>query len=256
MALQQTVFSTATSTTLLVLVFLFLITGQQQHHRSDHFFVQCLSLQDTTLPTSSRKDFLHKVIPKMAQRGAVLSASMFLLPSPNVQAACLSGDTSPECIGVYKVPLEEAARSEMLNSKEALERNAPGLKFVVPTQPPPANYSQAREVLLAQREAARDIQQVVANGKLEEAGIKLLNLVPRVTSSGRVLVEAADSSVRAQFLQQRLDLVIALYSEADVMMGQGLRGQMGSITVAQLNIIKQLQEAASAFDDLLQMIPE
>lgn len=173
-------------------------------------------------------------------------------------SACLPGDLSPECIGVYKVPIDDNIKS-MVSTKEALKKFAPDLNFVPPIQSP-KSAKDALETLLAQRRAADDIQSVVAAGRLEEAGIKVLNLIPRLTVSGRLLVnnapvDAAASATIQELRQQQLTNLFqtaeVAWKEVDVLIGQGLRGDLGVSAVAQLHILAEMREATAAFDDFL-----
>jgi hypothetical protein len=178
-------------------------------------------------------------------------------------AACLPGDLSKECIGVYKVPIDDSVLP-YVGTPEALKRFAPDLNFVPPTARP-TSFSQAMAWLSAQRLAATDIREVVAAGRLEEAGIKVLNLLPKVNTAGGFLVEtirraagsssssttSAISQLRVQQVEDQYSLMIGLWGETDVMIGQGIRGDMGVSAVAQLNILKNIQEATIAMDDFL-----
>lgn len=155
------------------------------------------------------------------------------------------------------------AVSGMVGTKEALERNAPGLNYVPPV-PVPKSAADARLVLEAQRQAADDIRAVVAAGRLEEAGIKVLNLVPKVTAAGRVVVDTVAQTttfsdgvkeVQLLRLQSKLDETLGNFGQVDVDIGQGLRGEMGVVTAAQLQILADLKDAMMAFDDFLTQIP-
>jgi hypothetical protein len=193
-----------------------------------------------------------------------LFTSLVLLPvlQPNrALAACLPGDLSKECIGVYKVPIDDSILP-YVGTPEALKRFAPDLNYVPPTARP-TSVSQAMAWLSAQRLAATDIREVVAAGRLEEAGIKVLNLLPKVNTAGGFLVEtlrrsafsssttSAISQLRVQQVEDQYSLMIGLWGETDVMIGQGIRGDMGVSAVAQLNILKNIQEATIAMDDFL-----
>lgn len=175
------------------------------------------------------------------------------LDSPNAHCSrYLTGDTRKECIGVYKVPMDDRIKA-YVESPEQLKKFAPELKFVE-AQKPPETSAKALEVLLAQRLAADDIKQVVLEGKLEEAGIKLLNLIPKVTLACRIVQAESMSEAQELFLERKVSLVLGLYGETDVMIGQGIRGELGASAPAQINIIKQLTESNEAFDELLAMV--
>jgi hypothetical protein len=177
-------------------------------------------------------------------------------------AACLPGDLSPSCIGVYKVPMDESI-NDMISTKEALQKYAPTLNYVPPV-PRLTTPKSARDAILAQRQAADDIVTVVSAGRLEEAGIKVLNLIPRVTVAGRILVEnvpvdllASSSSVvslRRQQLQNGLDAAIVAWNDVDILIGQGIRGDLGVSAVAQIRILSELQDAIAGLDDFMAMV--
>jgi hypothetical protein len=50
---------------------------------------------------------------------ALWTVPLFINPATS-NAACLPGDLSPNCIGVYKVPIDDNIRS-MVGTKEALK---------------------------------------------------------------------------------------------------------------------------------------
>lgn len=194
-----------------------------------------------------------------------ISSAILLLPAfvEPANAACMPGDLSAECIGVYKIPIRDATESPTLNTPEALKRNAPDLNYVKPMEAP-TSVIKAKEELLAQRAAADDIKTVVLAGRLEEAGIKVLNLIPKVTMASYAIQEQVQTKypvsssganqMRVVQFQQSLQECIALWSSIDIEIGQGLRGQMGASAVAQLAILKSITEATAAFDDFLQLV--
>ena len=185
-----------------------------------------------------------------------------------VHAACFAGDESPECIGVYKVPIDtvDAVRS----MPQAVQQNAPGLRPSPDSSSTsitglPSTYADALKVLEAQRRAADDILEVVARGQLEEAGLKTLRLVPQVTAAGRLILAQLASSnsaltagakeVQLLRLQAALDETIACWGQVDVTLGQGLRGELGVVTVAQLAVLSDVRDATRAYDDFLAHVP-
>jgi hypothetical protein len=186
-------------------------------------------------------------------------------------AACLPGDLNPDCIGVYKVPLDDCLR-DMVSTKESLKVFAPDLNFVPPMSAPQSSKA-ALDMIRAQRLAVDDIATVVSAGRLEEAGIKVLNLLPRLTLSGRVLVEAAygvdvnnavsamegagSESIQDLRRQQAKSLLAAAevaWNDVDIMIGQGLRGSLGVSAVAQLLVLAEIRQATAALDDFMAVV--
>jgi hypothetical protein len=211
------------------------------------------------LSLSNRKQFVKLVMGcgGIAASGA-LSAS---------NAACLPGDLNPDCIGVYKVPLDDCLR-DMFSTKESLKVFAPDLNYVPPMSAPQSSKA-ALEMIRAQRLAVDDIVTVVSAGRLEEAGIKVLNLLPRLTLSGRVLVEAAYGAdvnavnaievagaesiqdLRRQKAKSLLAAAEVAWNDVDIMIGQGLRGNLGVSAVAQLLVLAEIRQATAALDDFM-----
>ena len=194
----------------------------------------------TPTSTNRRRFFLTQT----ASTFAGLLGGSFFAAEP-VSAACMTGDLSPDCIGVYK---------------------SPGLS---PTAPGASSFREAWSVLQAQRLAADDIATVVGAGRLEEAGIKVLRLISTWTRAGQVVATQAKEQIRAskttsdngsqaavqQLMEQRIDdLFIAAdvaWKSTDVGIGQGLRGELGAPAVAQIRILADIREATAAVDDFL-----
>jgi hypothetical protein len=174
------------------------------------------------------------------------------------RAACLPGDLSPECIGVYKVPIDDNIKG-MVSTPEQLKKYAPDLNYVPPIAYP-KTFAEALKILQTQQIAAEDIRDIVAAGRLEEAGIKVLNLIPKLTVSGRVLIEeapvdmTASETIRNILREQQknlLETAEVAWKNTDIVIGQGLRGRLGVTAVAQLQILSELREATAALDDFL-----
>jgi hypothetical protein len=208
-----------------------------------------------------------------------------LLSTQPANAACLQGDLRPECIGVYKVPMDDRILP-YVSTPEALRKFAPDLQWVAPI-PPPQTLDMAWDLLEAQRLAANDIYHVVQQGRLEEAGIKILNLIPIVTTTCHMILEDAliqvaqsNAALRARQQQQEQELrtdnssnsdsalmtlasnrletqcalALGLWGETDIMVGQGIRGDLGVSAVAQLQLLTQLEEATAALDDFVALV--
>jgi hypothetical protein len=192
-------------------------------------------------------------------------------------AACLPGDVRPSCIGVYKVPIDDNVLP-YVGSPEALQKFAPDLQYVPPITLP-KSLQVAIEILETQRLAADDIGAVVSAGRLEEAGIKVLNLIPKVTTAGRVVLSniqkqqqqqrvsaeattttssststSSDDVVKGlqyQKVEEQYNVMVALWSDCDIVIGQGLRGEMGVSAVAQIQILTSVKDSTIALDDFI-----
>lgn len=105
--------------------------------------------------------------------GAILGEGVSRLGQTNQQAAhaaCLPGDTSISCIGVYKVPIDDTIK-DMVSTREALKRFAPDLNYVPPIAPPRSG-KEALVSLQTQRDGVSSIRNNVAEGRLETAGVQ------------------------------------------------------------------------------------
>lgn len=230
--------------------------------------------QESNAATTTRRKLFQ-------QSAAVVTAAAF--PSAT-KAACLQGDQRPVCIGIYKVPLDDAILP-YIGTPEDLKKFAPDLTYVPPTESP-KTFDLAMAVLRAQRVAADEIKQHVLRGNLEEAGVAVLGLIPKVTSSARkvfadletqirttgirseattLVVAAQEDSMKENddgeistvealaidMAEQQMNCVTGYWGDCDITIGQGLRGELGRLTVAQLTILESLRDATCALDDYL-----
>jgi hypothetical protein len=65
----------------------------------------------------------------------------------------------------------------------------------------------------------------------------------------------SDLGLRSLRVEDSLTELSAKLYSVDVMIGQTLRGDMGSLTAGQIQILNELREANILFDELLQAIP-
>ena len=134
---------------------------------------------------------------KKSVGGMAATITVLTTASSSVNAACLQGDLRKECIGVYKVPIDDAIKS-YISTPEALTKFAPDLKFVDPIEySPPTSYNEAIAILKQQQYIANnEIKQYIAEGKLELAGQKVLYALPKITVSGRYIKDELESRIR------------------------------------------------------------
>lgn len=207
------------------------------------------------------------------------------------RGACLSGDVRAECIGVYKLPID-AAESSYFDTPERSRRYAPDLHYVPPT-PYPKTYDIALNQLRDGRRRLDDVVDLVAGGDIEGCGLAMLEALPKVGTAGIVVLRAFDiasneernmamkrvgtrgivvgtnnddnpsSTPRATALEMKairiryaLDEVLGCMGETDVLVGQGLRGELGVSAVAQIQILSSLSDCRREYDDLLRAVPE
>jgi hypothetical protein len=197
---------------------------------------------------------------------APLASVLLLLVSRGevAQAACLMGDTSPDCIGVYKLPMDDRALS-FIDTPEKLLMNAPDLRWVPPVQYP-KTYKSARDELNPLQQRCMGLNDIVLKGDLTKAGTELLGILPRLTVAGRVVVQTL---VEAKSKNNGVNLSMKAYraevahtellnklGQCDILIGQAISGQLGVMAPAQLHILSDLREANALFDEFLRSIPD
>jgi len=230
---------------------------------------------------------------------ATTTGIIVVASSPQIaEAACIQGDLRPECIGVYKVPMDDTIK-QFIGSPELIAENAPDLKYVDPL-PRPKSIQEAIRILKEQKVIANsDIKTYVSQGKLEAAGTLLLDALPRINISGRYVLEEVESRIEKKasannanantnannnnsnesttatsattvaaatsavssadaidelkitMIENQYDLMNGYWGETDIVIGQGLRGELGVSAVAQLTILSTLLDATCALDDFL-----
>jgi len=206
----------------------------------------------------------------------LLFGSTILICQPKQsEAACLMGDTSEECIGYYKVPLDDEAY-KYFDTPEKLSKFAPDLKWVPPIQYP-KTYKLARDELVELQTRVQGLRSPVLKGDLIDAGTEILRIVPRITVAGRVVIRSLNSlsdgpSSGTAKMNEKIgrDLAMSAYrsevahadllgslGEIDITIGQFLKGdgQLGALTVIQIEILSVLKEADGSFSELMKSIP-
>lgn len=230
-----------------------------------------------------RREFCTKAMAGML--GYFTSSSAALSPSSTANAACLPGDLSKDCIGVYKLPYLDATQSSWLYDRETLQQFAPDIRYIE-VEKQPKTIQQAKEQLLGERKKVRMIKEIVLEGNLEQAGTIILNLIPKVTSAclkiqddlfddasnngdGRRSVAAAGGTaataaavastmneLKKKKFESAFQIVVAEWSSIDIAIGQAIRGQRGVTAVAQIEILSYLKDATAALDDLIALIDD
>lgn len=219
---------------------------------------------------------IARTISQSSRRSFLICASALISTSQlnvnQAKAACLPGDIREDCIGVYKLPMDDAAKS-YVETPEKLQKYAPDLKWVEPIQYP-SSYQNAINLLKEQRQTFDVVQENVAKGDIKQAGLILLDIVPKVTAAGRYIVQSYSSAannernkdfdseeaktldMKAYRIEYALNECLGYLGESDVLIGQALRGELGVSAPAQLAILDQFRDARKEFDELLRVVPE
>lgn len=169
-------------------------------------------------------------------------------------ASCIPGDTSADCIGTYKetIPLQRLRDSSTTTTgykdiHMSYGATRPTRDGIVLTTPD--TLEEAMGMLHDQRLALNDMERLVATGKLQEAGILLLQASPKITVAGRFVVAA----VAAPQISSILELAEQSARAVDATIARGLGGRLGVPAVAQLQALADLTSAQVALDDFIKL---
>ena len=66
--------------------------------------------------------------------------------------------------------------------------------------------------------------------------------------------DSALMTLASNRLEAQCALALGLWGETDIMVGQGIRGDLGVSAVAQLQLLTQLEEATAALDDFVALV--
>ena len=134
-------------------------------------------------------------------------------------------------------------------------------------------------------DAAKDL---ISRGNIEEAGLALLGITPKVNAAGLVIVQVINKSandernfamksdtastrndgnpssspkavtleMKAYRIKTTLDELLGYLGETDVLIGQGLRGELGVSAPAQIQILSSLSNCSAELDNMLHIIPD
>jgi hypothetical protein len=123
--------------------------------------------------------------------------------------------------------------------------------------PASMDVAAARSSLIEQRQRIDTVKSSIVSGNLVQGGLELLKVVPKINKAGKSLIpldmggSSAVSGLIIQRMEAQLEEINGLLGQADVSIGQGMRGEMGFVTMAQLTIIRDLQDAQNLLDDFL-----
>jgi hypothetical protein len=211
--------------------------------------------KENTVHDSNKREFLKRFIPSSSIMLGLTAMTSF--PQEN-QAACLAGDTSVDCIGFYKVPIDEAIRS-MVGTPEQLAKYAPDLRWVPPIEYP-KNYKLAKDEILDLKTNVQGLTPLISKGDLTAAGVEILRIVPRITVAGQVMIRSLNNTNEFSMKAFRIEVahseLLACLGSVDVLIGQSFAGQLGSITAAQIQILEELRNANEQYDELVKALPE
>ena len=194
---------------------------------------------------------------RAALMAAVSTITMATTSAMSANAACLAGDTSEDCIGIYKVPIDDEILP-YVESPELLAKYAPDVRWVPPTSYP-RNYKEALKELPSLQEQCQSLEGLVLKGDISSAGQIVLGVMPRLTVIGRVMTRELASvkqySVRSYRIEVAMSELVMTLGQCDMYFGQALRGELGSLVAAQIQILPDVREAVTCFDEFMNVLP-
>jgi len=185
-----------------------------------------------------------------------------MIHPPSANAACLQGDTSVDCIGVYKLPLDDEI-IPFINTPESLEKYAPDVRFVPPVPMPQSLQKAMEDLTQCQYSIQGSIRTLILKGDLLTAGTQLLDIIPRVAVDGKFILMTLDDNnngkkekkvYQEEQFQLALNQVLYNMNQVDIMLGQALRGDLGALTPAQIQILSTLKDVEASFQDMMDLL--
>ena len=120
-------------------------------------------------------------------------------------------------------------------------------------------YLDAKEILNAQRKALDNIGDVIANGNMEEAGFKIMQLSAQTNTAGKIILDTFQEKsfgnginiLRFLSCQKKLTTLLDYCDVCGLSLQRALKGKVGVTLQAQLRLGSVVEETKNAFDDLL-----
>jgi len=133
------------------------------------------------------------------------------------------------------------------------------IEFVPASPAFQGTYQDAKEILIAQRIAVNNISDVIANGNMEEAGFKIMQLSAQTSAAGKLVLDhfqentSGDSINMLRFLscQKKFATLLEYCDGCGLTLQGALKGKLGVTAVAQIKLASIVEETKNAYDDFL-----
>lgn len=123
-------------------------------------------------------------------------------------------------------------------------------------------YQDAVEIMYAQRIAVDNIANVIQDGKMEEAGFKVMQLNAQTRAAGKIILDSYQQQLSGKnnnnlmllrFLscQKKFAVLLDSCDECGEALQNTLKGKLGATAAAQIKSSKIVDETKSAYDDFL-----
>ena len=167
------------------------------------------------------------------------TAAPSLLLIDKASASCLTGDESPECIGVYKEGIPES-NSNTIEQSYAFRPNQPTI-----TLPNPTSLTEAIGMLKDQLLAMEDVEKQISIASFEQAGTTMLRVLPRLIIAERYIATVLPKVI------DRADEITVLGLVVDKNIGKAMRGNLGGTAIAQLELLSNVKVLKTSLDGLI-----
>jgi len=168
------------------------------------------------------------------------TAAPALLIIDKASASCLTGDESPECIGVFKEGIPESTGNTIEQSYGVFRPNQPTI-----TLPNPTSINEAIGMLKDQLLAIEDIEKQISKASFELAGTTMLRVLPRLIIAERYIATVLPSVI------DRADEITVLGLTLDKNIGKAMRGNLGTAVIAQLELLSNIKVLKTSLDGLI-----
>lgn len=158
-------------------------------------------------------------------------------------ASCLTGDESPECIGVFKEGIPESNSNTIAQSYGVFRPNQSTI-----TLPNPTSLNEAIGMLKDQLIAIEDVEEQISSASFELAGTTMLRVLPRLIIAERYIATELPSAI------DRADEITVLGLVVDKNLGKAMRGNLGGtavVVVAQLELLSNVKVLKTSLDGLI-----
>ena len=133
------------------------------------------------------------------------------------------------------------------------------IEFVPASPSFQGTYQDAKEILSAQRIAVDNIANVISNGKMEEAGFKIMQLSAQTRTAGKIVLDtfqersSGDSINILRFLscQKKFTILLDYCDECGLSLQGALKGKLGVTAAAQIKLASIVEDTKNAYDDFL-----
>ena len=167
--------------------------------------------------------------------------SLLLIIVDKASASCLTGDESPECIGVFKEGIPESKSNTIEQSYGAFRLNQPTISL-----PNPTSLKEAVGMLKDQLLAMEDVEKQISSASFELAGTTMLRVLPRLIIAERYIATVLPSVI------DRADEITVLGLTVDRNLGKAMRGNLGDTAiVAQLELLSNVKVLKASLDGLI-----